>query len=251
MSQLDFSLAAGVSARHISFLETGRARPSAEMVMRLGLTLQIPLREQNAMLRAAGMDAAYPESTFAELDDPDIHRALDLMLARHEPWPMLVIDECYEVLRMNSGATSLMSMFIAEPTALTPRVNAMHALFDPRLLRPSIENWEHTARRLLSRLHRESLHRPENEALTALVDQLLTYDGVPASWREPDFAFGTEATLTLTVARDGRRASFLTTVTAFNAPQNVVVEELRIESYYPLDAATEALCETVCATGGE
>lgn len=242
MSQLDLGLAADVSARHISFLETGRAQPSREMVLVLGATLDVPMRDQNAFLRAAGFDEAFAEPRIdAELDPPIAH-AIERMLAQQEPFPMVVMNRTYDVLRINRGAQRLLTLFVADPTALQPPVNGFHLLFDPRLSRPFIGDWEHTARALLSRLHREALHAKGDPALAELVDALLTYPDVPQSWRQPDFSTPMEAVFHLRLRRDDLALAFLTTVTVFSAPHNITLEELRIESYFPLDDATEAAC---------
>ena len=245
MSQLDLALAADVSSRHVSFLETARARPSPEMVLRLGSALRLPLRDQNAMLVAAGLEEAYPESApRRELSDP-VARALDTMLAGHEPFPMLIMDRHYDVRQMNRGAEALFHRVIAEPSAATPPLNVIRAAFDHRLARPFIEDWERLARALLSRLYRESLERPSDEGLAGLVEELLSAPDIPAEWRQPEFATVSEPVLSVTFATGDLRLSFLTAVTVFNAPQNVALEETRIESYFPLDDATAEACASL------
>ena len=148
MSQLDLALAADVSSRHVSFLETARARPSPEMVLRLGAALQLSLRDQNALLSAAGLAEVYTEpDPRSGLSDP-VARALERMLAGHEPFPMVVMDRHYNLLRMNGGAEALFARIIAEPAAVTPPLNLVRAVFDPKLARNFIEDWERIARLL-------------------------------------------------------------------------------------------------------
>jgi hypothetical protein len=125
----------------------------------------------------------------------------------------------------------------------------MFALFDPRLSRPFVVDWERIARRLLSRLHRESLARPGDRQLAELVRALLAYPGVPESFRQPEFSERSEPSFTLRFHRGDLQLAFLTTVTTFNAPQNVTLEELRLESYYPLDEATALACEKAGSQG--
>lgn len=245
LSQLDLSLAADVSARHVSFLETGRAQPSREMVLRLGSSLEIPLRDQNAMLQAAGFPEEFSEIAAGENLPPEISGAIDRMLKQHEPFPMMVVDRHYNQLNANGGAMQLLGQMLADPTALGTPVNVFRVLFDPRLARPFIVDWDRVARALLARLHRESLARPEDNELAALVRSIFEYPDVPEHWRQPDFSTPSEPTLTLRLRKDDLELAFLTTMTIFNAPQNVTLEELRIESYFPIDDATVAACEAL------
>ncbi len=243
MSQLDLALAADVSARHVSFLETGRAQPSREMVLRLGATLGVPLRDQNELLRAAGFAGEFSEpGVDAELS-AGVARALERMLAQHEPFPMTLLDRHYDVLRMNRGATSLLGRFVVDAGAIEARPNVFALLFDPGLARSFIVDWPRVAHALVARLHRETLSRPEDAGLGALLRSLFEYPDVPESWRQPDFGAPNDATLTLRLRRDDLELAFLTTLTVFSAPQNVTLEELRIESYFPLDDATARACE--------
>src|SRR5437870_2513052 len=118
LSQLDLALAADVSPRHVSFLETGRAQPSREMALRLGATLNVPLRDQNAMLRAAGFADEFPEPDFAEGLPAGVAQAIDRMLAVHEPYPMTILDRRYQLLRANEGALRVFTKLLADPAAL-------------------------------------------------------------------------------------------------------------------------------------
>jgi transcriptional regulator with XRE-family HTH domain len=243
MSQLDLGLAANVSARHVSFLETARAAPSREMVLRLGSTLQVPLRDQNVLLRAAGFADAWaePEVGPGGLPKP-ILAAIERMLEKHEPYPMTVLDRGYNVTRSNRGGTALLSRFVAKPEKLAGGLNVFALIFDPDLARPFMVDWDRVAHSLVARLHREVLASPEDGTLASLLASLFRYPGVPESFRVPDFSVEDEPVLTLRLERGDVALSFLTTVTAFNAPQNVTLEELRLESYFPLDEATEAHC---------
>jgi hypothetical protein len=173
--------------------------------------------------------------------------AIDRMLAHHEPFPMVVLTRTYDMLRANAAAARLLAAMVRDPAALGDPPNLMRALFDPRLARPFVGDWERTARLLLSRLHRESLARPGDDAPAALLRALLEYPGVPASFRLPDFTAPSEPTFVLRLRRDDLELAFLTTVTAFSAPQNVTLEETRIESYFPLDDATARTCERLAA----
>jgi transcriptional regulator with XRE-family HTH domain len=243
LSQLDLALAADVSARHVSFLETGRAQPSREMALRLGGALNLSLRDQNAMLHAAGFPHEFDEPRLDQGMPPAIEQALARMLRQHEPFPMVVVNRSYDVLRTNDGAQRLLAKMIADPSALTDPPNLFHLLFDPRLGRRAVVDWERTARALLSRLHREALARSGDVQLGALVRSLFEYADVPSSFRQPDFSAPSEPTLVLRLRSDDVELAFLTTLTVFSAPQNVTLDELRIDSYFPLDEVTVRACE--------
>ena len=242
LSQLDLALQAEVSSRHVSFLETGRSKPSREMVLLLAATLDVPMRDQNVLLESAGFAPAFDEPRLDDGMPPIVVQTIDRMLAHHEPFPMFVMARTYDVLRTNAAAARLLGSMILDHTALSDPPNLMHAFFAPRLARPFVVDWERSARLLLSRLHRESLARSTDEALARLVRSLLAYPKVPESFSHPDFVSPSEPVFAVRLRRDNAELSFLATITAFSVPQNVTLDELRIESYYPLDAATTAAC---------
>ena len=247
MSQLDLAGAADVSPKHISFLETGRAKPSREMVLRLATTLGVPLRDQNALLIAAGFAEAFREIDPAGFD-PNIRRALERMMAQQEPYPLLVLDRHYNLVMHNVASRRFLLTVLGERAEVER--NAMKMLFDPQLLRPYVVDWERTARGLLGRLQREALYRRRDHGLTQLLASLCAYEGVPQGWREPDLEAPSEATLHLRFEFLGQRIGFLTTLTVFQAPQNVSLEELQIESYFPLDDTTEQVCRMLADQPG-
>jgi len=241
MSQLDLSLVAEVSSRHISFLETGRSNPSPEMVLVLAEALDIPMRDTNELLRAAGFEARYSEPGVDELMSGALGDAIETMLNHHEPFPMMVVDRLYRVVRCN---TSGVKLFALADTDLVngPPVNVLLLLFDPAS-REMIGDWERTAGTILRRLQREVLHRPHDTEMSELLGQLLDSPGVPEDWRQPDLTEPDEPMLGVEFRSGDISLNFLTTITEFNAPQNVTLEELRIESYFPLDDQTRQLCE--------
>ncbi len=242
MSQLDLALAADVSARHISFLETGRAKPSEDMVLRLGAAMNIPLRDRNTMLSAAGFTEWFDEPDLDAGLDPAVSDALDRMFETHEPFPMVVMDAHYNIVRTNRAGTTLLSRFVLDPSALEPPVNAFRILFDPRLVRSFVVDWERVAHGLIAMLHVESLSHPSDERLSDLIRALHEYPGVPEAWRQP-VPRPARATFEVRLRRDDLAMAFLTTVTRFNAPANITLEELRIESYFPLDDETADACK--------
>lgn len=246
MSQLDLSSAAEVSCRHISFLETGRALPSREMVLRLGAALGLSLRDANALLQAAGLPRAFPESRSEQPLPPAIERVITRMLAQQEPFPMVVLNARYDLLRANRSATEIFSRFVGDPDALRTAPNALHMVFDPKLARTYIDDWPELARNVLTQLQRDALSRPADDSIPELVRELCAYPGVPEDWRQPALDLPVTPLLEFGMTRGDLRVRFVTTLTVFNAPLDVTLEDLRLESYFPVDEATEALCRRLC-----
>ena len=249
LSQLDLALSARTSARHVSFLETGRAQPSRAMVLRLSEALGLSLRETNQFLESALQAPIFPETGEDALLNPVIDRALSRMLRHHEPYPMIVVNRGLEVTRSNEAANRLMTRFIAQPEAITLPLNSLHMMVDPRLMRPFIENWERVVRQVLCNLQREAMRHSTDTVLSALLRSLADYPDVPSEYL--DLSEPTAPVLDITFARDGERARFMTTLTKLSAPLDVTLEDLRIESFFPLDDETDALCRRYagCADG--
>jgi transcriptional regulator with XRE-family HTH domain len=247
MSQLDLAIAAGISSRHVSFLETRRAQPSRDMVLRLGAVLGVSLRDQNAMLDAAGFEAEFDEPSFDAGLSPEVAQAITRMLAQQEPFPLVIVDRCYDVVKMNRAAMRIANRFIAEPEAIVEPMNVIRMLFDPRLSRRFVLDWERVARLMLSRVHREVLARPGDDLLAIFLRDLERYPEVPASWFQPDFAIPCEPGLVVRSKRDDLEVGFLIATTTFNAPQNVTLDEIRIDSYFPLDERTAETCVSLAA----
>jgi transcriptional regulator with XRE-family HTH domain len=241
MSQLDLALAADVSARHVSFLESGRANPSQDMVLRLMSALQVPLRDQNDALRAADFPARFLEPALNAID-PAIDDAITRMMRQQEPYPLTVLSPSYDILRSNQAAQNIFSQFVQDPSCLQMPLNLYALVFDPQLARPFIQNWAQIGRSMLARLHREALSRSNDARLWALLEQVLTYPDVPQAWRQPDFSDALEPTLSLVLARGPLTLRFFTVLTTIAAPQQITLDELRIESYFPLDEPTRQAC---------
>src|SRR5262245_7357343 len=248
LSQLDLALSADVSARHLSFLETGRALPSREMLLRLARVLDVPLRDRNALLQAAGYAPIYRETP---LDDPQmagVRQALELILRRHEPFPAVALDRRSDIVMINAGYARLGGALLAPPFTLPPaltvaprpRLNALRLLFDPRGLRPHIVNWEEVARWLLVRLHRETQGSMDSGRHELLTDLLGSPDVLP-DWRQPDLATPPSLVLPVEMRVGDRSARLFTTLTTLGAPQDITLQELRIESFHAADAETDAL----------
>jgi transcriptional regulator with XRE-family HTH domain len=233
LSQLDLALQADVSARHISFVETGRTTPSRAMVLHLAEHLGVPLRERNRLLVAAGHAPAYPSSP---LDRPDLNRAraaLQLVLRGHEPFPALVVDRRWNLLLSNAGAEML---FRGTSSALlTPPVNMMRVALHPDGLSPRVRNLGQVRRFLLPRLARQAAATGDPE-LHALHDELRGY-GNRTDEDEPDPA---DVVLPIRIDHDGRTLSLFNTITTFGTAFDIALDEVAVETYYPADAETAA-----------
>ena len=244
-SQLDLALAAETSARHLSFVETGRAGASRDLVLRLCEALELPLRERNAALLAAGYAPLYRETPLEDRAMAQVNRALDHILSHQEPYPALVMNSYWDILRANAAAGRLMA-FLLDPPATPPSEppNVLRLLFHPDLLRPWVEDWERAARVLIARAEREGTNGVLDERMAALIDEVLAYPGVPGrAWapieEEPP------PVLAMSFNKDGVRSSWFTTVTSFGTAQDITLQDLRIESFFPADDETEAFARSL------
>src|SRR5262245_6897269 len=256
LSQLELSQEAEISSRHVSFLETGRSRPSREMVLLLASVLDVPLRERNALLQAAGFAPAYRETG---LDDPamaSMREAVRLILKQHEPCPALAMDRHWNLVMANRPYSRFLETLLGEKAPPAPpyevlpepRLNTLLPLFDPALLRPRVANWEEVARTLLRRMRREAAL--EGDPWTeAILERLAGFPGVKELMREGD-ALGAQA-LVIPVELDlpGVRLRFFSTVTTLGAPQDITLAELRIEAMHAADAETETALQAMAAAG--
>jgi transcriptional regulator with XRE-family HTH domain len=234
LSQADLADQAQVSTRHLSCIERGRARPSREMVLVLASAMDVPLRERNTLLRAAGFAAAYRETDLGHPQMAQVRHALDLVLTNHEPYAAVVVDRAWNVLLTNRPWRTVAGMLLGG--AAGPQ-NLLRATFDPAGLRPHIVNWDEVARATLERVRREALVEGDEE-LVALYSDLR--DAAPShvirgdAWAEPP------ALMIPVRLRVGDAVlSLFTTLTTLGTPTDVTLSELRIEQYYPADALTE------------
>lgn len=234
-SQQALAEEAEVSTRHLSFLETGKAAPSREMVLVLASALELPLRERNLLLGAAGFTPAYRETALESPAMGDVRRAIELILAHHEPFPAMVFDPLWNVVRLNGGAMALLGGVVdggaADPTILA---NGMRFLFHPRGARPYVENWAEVASYALDQLRREVHASPREGARELLAEMEALAGDVALAPPRP-----LETPLLEVRLRRGELAlRFFTTITTLGTPLDVTVQELRIESYFPADTAT-------------
>ena len=249
-SQLSLATEAGISTRHLSFLETGRSAPSREMVLRLAVTLDVPLRERNALLAAAGFASAYRET---DLDAPELsmlRRVLDFLLERHSPYPAVLIDRGWNLRGTNSAAPKVLGRFAGSgsPWHQQP-LNLLRLTLHPEALQPYVVNFDEVATELLTGLHRKVSSDgadPEREALLA---ELTALPGIPHSAVLPDLSRPPSLALPLHLKRDDLELRLFTAVTQMASPQDVTLDGLWIESFMPADAASDAAIRRLVADG--
>jgi len=244
LSQLDLALTSQVSQRHISFLESGRAKPSQAMVLQLATVLEIPLRQQNLMLSAAGFAPIYAETDLSAPEMSSLCKALNFMLRQQEPYPAIVIDRYWNLLLSNQGATRLLNTFI-DPDRLQAlfcidgKINLMRVVFDPQGLRPFIANWEELAGHLLQRIDREANASIESEPSTLLFDELIRYPGVSDRWSTSSRSIQNDLMLSLHLKQNELNLRFFSTIATLGTPYDITLQEMRIECFFPADEATE------------
>ncbi len=235
LSQLDLALEAGVSARHLSFLETGRSKPSREMVLKLAEELEVPLRDRNQLLLAAGLAPAFDERPLEAPEMEPVRRAVAQLLTGHEPFPAAVVDRWWNLVAANRNV----SLFLegVAPGLLEPPANVLRVSLHPDGMAPRIANLAEWRGHLLDRLRRE-VSATADTRLAALLAELETYPA-PAAAAPARPATGAIA-VPLVLRHAGRELSFLSTVATFGTAVDVTVAELSIEAFYPADAVTAA-----------
>jgi transcriptional regulator with XRE-family HTH domain len=231
LSQLDLALESGVSARHLSFLETGRSRPSREMVLHLSEQLDVPLRDRNQLLLAAGFAPAYAERAIDAPEMAPVREALDRILKGHEPYPAVVVDRWWDLAGVNAGV-ALLTARVA-PHLLEPPANALRVTLHPEGMAPHIRNLAEWRAHLLDRLRRE-VAVTGDDRLAALERELSAYPGgeAPLPPNEPGIA------VPLRLAADGVELSFFSTISTFGTAIDITLAELSIEAFFPADERT-------------
>src|ERR1700722_7301265 len=251
LSQLELALDAEVSARHISFLETGRAEPSREMLLTLSNVLDVPLRERNLLLLAAGYAPIYGETS---LDDPrmtQVRGAVEVILKSNEPRSAVAHDRHWNVVMANQAFVQFVTLIMGNaPEGLVPlristppRLNLMRLLFHPEGVRRIVVNWEEIAKSLLNEAYRR-LAWARDETLKELIMEMLSYPGGPARWREPELEAPHDLILPMELNLEGKIARMFSTVTTVATPHDVTLQELHVEVFYPADEETESVLET-------
>lgn len=252
LTQLELSLGSDVSARHLSFIETGRAKPSREMIVHLADQLDVPLRDRNALLFAAGYAPAYAERPMDSEEMTPVRAALDRFLRAHEPYPAVVVDRHWTLVASND-AIHVLTDGVA-PDLLAPPANGLRVLFHPRGMAPRIVNLAEYSGHLMRRLRRRATLTgdPELERLHA---ELIAYPGIERD--SPPDSPGADIVLPLRLrapdaptAQTDAQLTFLSTISTFGTPLDVTLSELAIEAFYPANAATAAaMMRDISVTG--
>ena len=249
-SQLALAQQSGVSQRHVSFLESGRARPSREMVVQLTSALDVPLRQRNTMLLAAGFAPVYRESGLGAPELAPVRQAIDRMLKQQEPYPAIVIDRLWNLLQANEAANAFtLFLFEGPPPASPPGkpANLLRWLLDPKALRPKLANWEEVARHLVSTTYAEILADGGEPRALAFIEEVMSYPDVPQSFRKLRFEERPSPVLTLDYVVGGKSLSVFTTIATLGTPQDITLQEVRIECFFPADERSDALFRSLAA----
>jgi len=236
LSQLELASDADISTRHLSFLETGRAQPSREMVLKLAEQLQVPLRQRNMLLVAAGFAPVFPQRL---LDHPALlaaREAVDLVLAAHEPFPALAVDRSWTMVTANRAVMPLLQGI--DPSLLKPPVNVLRLSLHPKGLAPRIANLTEWRNHLLARL-RAQISVSADATLAALLEELRLYPTHGASsGRAPPERDYAGIVVPLELVTPAGTLAFFSTTTVFGTPIDVTLSELAVEAFFPADAAT-------------
>jgi transcriptional regulator with XRE-family HTH domain len=235
VSQLDLALRGGISQRHLSFLELGRAKPSREMVEQIASALDIPLRQHNALLVAAGYAPVWRETNLDAAELSDISEALNHMMAQQEPYPAAVVDRRWNLLRANQGAVRLVE-FLTGPIAPDAKINLADALVAPDILRPHLSNWKEVVRYFIRSVEADAAADGTDET-AALLQRLLAYDGVQAAVRTP-WENPSTPVLPMHFEKGDTSLGLFTTIATLGTPQDITLQELRIENFFPMDGRT-------------
>ncbi len=235
-SQLELAGRADISQRHLSFLELGRAAPSRDMVIRLATALDVPLRQQNALLVAAGFAPVWRQTDLGAPELSQVRHALDFMLAQQEPFPAVVVDRHWNLLLANSGAGRLVE-FLVGPLAPGAPVNLADALVAPDVLRPHLTNWTEVAAYFLRSVEADAA--ADGTAGTAdLLRRLRAYNGVAAALGAQPATSPPDPVLPMRFRKGNVQLQLFTTIATLGIPQDITLQELRIESFFPMDEET-------------
>jgi transcriptional regulator with XRE-family HTH domain len=245
-SQLALAGRTGISQRHLSFLELRRASPSREMVDRLATALDIPLRQHNALLLAAGFAPEWRQRDLAAPDLAEVASALDYMLARQEPYPAVVVDRHWNLLKSNAGAVRLVE-FLVGPIAPGTPINLADALVAPNVLRPHLANWAQVVRHFIHSVEADAAADGLTET-TALLERLMGYKGVRKALSLGSSNADTGPVLAMHFRKRDASLRLFTTIATLGTPQDITLQELRIECFFPMDDATENLLRSWAKT---
>jgi transcriptional regulator with XRE-family HTH domain len=240
MSQLNFAVEAEISSKHLSFLETGRSQPSREMVLHLAELLDVPLRERNSLLVAAGFAPMFKEHALSDPELQPAREAVDLVLKGHQPYPAIAVDRHWQLVAANDAARFFMSG--VPPALLTPPLNVLRITLHPDGMAPRIVNLGEWRAHLLARLRRQ-VEVSADATLAELLQELSAYPA-PAHAAEPGGSAVAFA-VPFRLATDAGVLSFISTTTVFGTPVDITLSELALEAFFPADPATAATLRTL------
>ena len=241
-SQLDLGLTANVSARHISFLETGRAKPSRSMVLMLGEVLDVPRASRNALLNAAGFSPAYQRRDWSDDEMASVRDAVDWTMQRHDPYPAFVVDRHWVLVKANRSASALLGgLEIGEGSSL------LDALTNVEVTKALFENWHEVTQHMLARLRTESLHLGGDEVLDATVEKLASALGAEMTTPAGSLA----AVIPARYRANGMTLSLFSTIAQFGTAEDIALADLKIEMLFPADAATREVLLAMFGSGDD
>ncbi len=244
LSQLALASEADVSIRHLSFVETGRSNPSRQMVLKLAEVLDVPLRERNTLLLSAGFAPEYRESGLEEPELAAVRQALDTILLQQEPFPALVMDRSWDIRRTNAAARRFFALLQDGSTQEPPGPpNVLRRMFHPDGVRRHVTNWQEVAEALVRRVRREAVGGLIDERAQVILAEVLDYPGVPRSLRSLDATQPLLPIVPIRYAFGDRRFEYFSTVTTLGTPQDVTLQELRIECFFPANAETRTAAQ--------
>ena len=249
LSKLDLSVDAEISQRHISFLESGRSKPSREMILLLAEVLDLPLRERNAMLQAAGYASLYQQRDLHSPDMQPIRQALELTLQHHEPYPALVADRDWNMLMGNDSVTKVFGL-VGDLPALWAEIcpdgvkNVLKLTCHENGLRKYCDNWEELGPMLLMRARREA-NLQGNAQLNALLDEIASWPGIPESWTRLDIQNTAPPIIPMSVSKGGMTLKLFSLISTFGTAHDITAEELRVECFFPADERSKQLIQAL------
>jgi transcriptional regulator with XRE-family HTH domain len=249
MSQIDLAHAVSCSPKHLSFLETGRANPSPEMATRFAVALELPMRARNELLIAAGFAPLYPETPLGGTLLTGVRTALEFMLRQQEPYPAMVVDPGWNIVMINRAMVLMGRAFMAPGAARAASEaagNANLVIFDPRLMRSSVENWNEVARLIIERVAQEARRAVPRSPIARHLSRLLAFPGAPRPDTRPD-TVPVEPLMTVALRRGDTALRYFSTLATFGTPHDITLQELRIKSFFPADDESAATFRRLAA----
>jgi transcriptional regulator with XRE-family HTH domain len=246
MSQLDLAMHAGFSARHLSFIETGRSQPSRHALLTIAESLEIPLRDRNRLLEAAGYAHVYRQTPLAADEMSHIRGVLEFILERHKPYAAVVHDR-YSNCLMGNGASARLIAALVDASLLVEPVNYLRATFHPLGARRWIVNWDQVSRHLSARVERELGAMPDDPTASALLAEVRGYLGASSDDRSHAPLCAADLLLPIHIRKDDLELRLVSTIMTLGTPQDVTLQELRIETFFPADAASDRVWKDITA----